>query len=265
MSNEKTLQGRWALVTGASSGLGVDFAHDLAGRGANLVLVARREDRLLAVRETVEARHGVQVIVIATDLADRSAPDMLYATLDERGIAIDILINNAGLGLYGAFLDIPWEREHMMLELDIVTLTHLTKLFLPGMVARNYGYVLQVASIGAYQPSPLYASYSAAKAYVLSFGEAINYELRQSPVRVTVVSPGVTRTEFLDVSGQKPTFYQRMMMMDSPTVVRIGVDAMLRGRPSVVPGWLNAVTVWSNRIMPRRMATAIGYRLMKSN
>lgn len=261
MSNE-TLRGRWALVTGASSGLGADFARELAGRGANLILVARRAENLRALQGEITARHAVQVDVVAMDLATPEAPQQLYDQLKAAGRQVDVLVNNAGLGLYGAFLDIDWERERNMLELDIVTLTHMTKLFVRDMVARNRGYILQIASIGAYQPSPLYASYSAAKAYVLNFGEALSYELRDTNVKVSVLSPGVTATEFLKVSGQQATFYQRMTMMRSADVVRIGVDAMLKGRPSVVPGLFNAVVAWSTRLMPRRLQAAVAHRLM---
>lgn len=257
-----SLHGRWALVTGASSGLGVDFARELAGRGCNLVLVARREEQLRRLADEIMARAGVAVEVIAMDLGLVDAPQRLYDQLTAANRAIDILVNNAGLGLYGEFLALEWQRERAMLELDIITLTHLTKLFVRDMVTRRFGFVLQIASIGAYQPTPLYASYSAAKSYVLHFGEALNHELRKTGVRCTVLSPGVTRTEFLDVSGQAPTFYQRMVMMRSADVARIGIDAMLRGKSSVVPGFFNALTAWSNRLIPRRLAAALAYRLM---
>jgi uncharacterized protein len=138
----------------------------------------------------------------------------------------------------------------------------MTKLFVRDMLARNHGYILQLASIGAYQPSPLYASYAAAKAYVLNFGEALNYELRKTNVKVTVLSPGITATEFLKVSGQQATLYQRTVMMRSPDVVRIGIDALLRGKPSIVPGRLNALMAWSNRLFPRRVQAAVAHRLM---
>jgi uncharacterized protein len=204
----------------------------------------------------------VQIEVIPMDLATPEAPQQLYDQLKTAGRRIDVLINNAGLGLYGRFVDIDWERERNMLELDIVTLTHMTKLFVRDMLARNHGYILQLASIGAYQPSPLYASYAAAKAYVLNFGEALNYELRKTNVKVTVLSPGITATEFLKVSGQQATLYQRTVMMRSPDVVRIGIDALLRGKPSIVPGRLNALMAWSNRLFPRRVQAAVAHRLM---
>ena len=259
-----SLSGQTALVTGASSGLGADFARHLAARGADVVLVARREDRLQRLRQELQEAWGVTAHVVPMDLAEPEAPPRLHAEMDARGLAIDVLVNNAGYGLYGYFLDIEWERETQMLQLDIVALTHLTRLFARDMVERGHGYVLQVASIGAYQPSPTYASYSAAKAYVLNYGEAINHELRGTGVSCTVLSPGITETEFLEVSGQSPSLYQRVLMMDSETVTRIGVEAMLRRRSSVVPGLLNKLTIQSNRLMPRRLSAAVGEVLMEA-
>lgn len=259
------LRGRRALVTGASSGLGVDFARLLAADGANLTLVARREDRLRELRDEIASRHGVAVDVVAMDLALPDAPQRLFDQVKSAGQSVDVLVNNAGLGLYGPFLEIPWERERGMLELDVLALVHLTKLLVREMVARDFGFVLNLSSIGAYQPTPLYASYSAAKSFVLSFSEALSYELRQTKVRVTALSPGITATEFLKVSGQKPTLYQRQMLMSSEKVARIGVEAMLAGRPSVVPGFLNAMSAFSMRFLPRRLAAAIAYQTMKSD
>jgi hypothetical protein len=258
-----TLRGRTALVTGASSGLGVDFARELAARGANLVLVARREDLLRQHTEAIAARYGVKTSLIAMDLATHDAPQALYDRLKTEGTSVDVLVNNAGYGLYGAFSELAWERERAMLELDIITLVHLSKLFVRDMVAHDYGYMLHVASIGAYQPSPLYASYGAAKAFVLNFGEALSYELRRTKVRSTVISPGVTATEFLKVSGQSATLYQRLLMMKSADVARIGIEAMLKGRPSVVPGFLNAVGAFIPRLMPRRAQAALAESTMR--
>jgi short-subunit dehydrogenase len=260
--SDTTLRGRHALVTGASSGLGADFARELASRGADLTLVARRRELLEAVRDEVGARHGVEVALVPLDLTEPGAPEALHASADGGGHPVDVLVNNAGYALYGPFAEIPWEREANMLQLDVVVPVHLTKLFLPGMLARDRGYVLNVASIGAYLPSPLYASYSAAKSFVLNFTEALSYELRGTGVRATALSPGITATQFLEVAGQRATRYQRMAMMQSPEVVRIGVDAMLKGRPSVVPGRLNAVSAWSNRLIPRRLSAAVANRLM---
>lgn len=257
------LRGKTALVTGGSSGLGVDFARELAARGCHLVLAARREELLRQHAEAIGGRYGVRVTTVAMDLAAHDAPQALYDRLAGEGITVDVLVNNAGYGLYGPFTQLDWERERTMLELDIITLVHLTKLFARDMVARNFGFMLHVASIGAYQPSPLYASYGAAKAFVLNFGEALSYELRRTNVRSTVIAPGITATEFLKVAGQQPTLYQRAMMMTGERVARIGVEAMLRGRPSVVPGRINALGAFLPRLLPRRAQAALAEATMR--
>jgi uncharacterized protein len=254
-----------ALVTGASGGLGADFARQLASRGANLILVARREDQLRKVAMEIEKQYGVSVQTISLDLASPGVSQALYDKLHDQGIHVDVLVNNAGFGVYGAFDEIPWEREKTMLDLDIVTLTHMTKLFLQDMLVKKSGYILQVASIGAFQPTPTYATYSAAKAYVLSMGEAIHYELRHSGVSVTVISPGVTATEFLKVAGQSPSLYQRLMMMESSDVARIGIESMLNRRASVVPGFLNSLWAFSTRFIPRRLLAALANLTMTRN
>lgn len=262
MNGNNHITGRWALVTGGSSGLGVDFARDLASRGCNLILVARREQRLMEVQSEITKDYGVEAEVIVKDLVPRDAPIELYAEVKNRGLEVDILVNNAGFGLFGDFMDIDWEREREMLYLDMITLTHLTKLFAKEMIRRNFGYILQVSSIGAYQPTPTYATYSAAKSYVLNFGEALNHELRHTNVSCTVVSPGITDTEFLEVSGQKPSLYQRLMMMESGTVARRGIDALIKRKSSVVPGWINKITVFSLRFLPRKATVILSNLLM---
>lgn len=256
------LQGKTALVTGASSGMGADFARELAGQGCNLILVARRVEALQALKQEIEGCHGVTVTVYPMDLAAPEAPDRLYAQVQAAGQQVDVLVNNAGLGLFGEFLQIPWERERMMLELDIVTVVHLTKLFLKDMVARDLGYVLNVGSTGSFQPTPTFASYAAAKSFILSFSEALHYELRHTRVRCIAVCPGVTRTEFFDVAGQALTPFQRATMMDSAAVARIGLAAMLQGRASVVAGWLNAFLAWGTRLTPRQFNAAFANRVM---
>lgn len=259
-----SLAGKTALVTGASSGLGVDFARELAQRGCSLILVARREELLKKLQAELQERHGVSAMVVTLDLGDPAAPQMLYDTLKARNVAVDILVNNAGFGVYGPELDIPWDKTRQMLMLDIVALTHLTKLFARDMVRRGLGYILQVASIGAYQPSPTYAAYSAAKSYVRSFSQALNFELRGTGVSSTAVCPGITATEFLQVSGQKPTAYQRLMMMTSAQVAGIGIRAMLKRRYNVVPGFLNWLVSVFTFITPDPLNAATASRLMKN-
>ena len=196
---KKDIRNKTALVTGASSGLGVDFARELAKEGANLILVARREERLKAVQAEIKQEFGVDVDVIPMDLTQPDAPQALYDRLKSGKKPVDVLVNNAGYGLFGMFTELPWEKQKQMLDLDVIALTHLTKLFVPDMVERKFGAVLQVASIAAYQPAPTYASYAGAKSYVLFFSEALDHELRGTGVNVTTVSPGVTATEFLKV------------------------------------------------------------------
>jgi short-subunit dehydrogenase len=256
------LAGKWALVTGASSGLGADFARNLAGRGMHIVLVARRIERLETLAQELRTQRNVETHVVALDLAEPEAPARLYQQVKDLGVHIEVLINNAGFGIYGQFIETPWQRLNEMLQVNIMAVCHLTRLFAPDMVARKSGYILQIASIGAYQPSPSYAAYSAAKSFILFWGEALNYELRPHGVKVTVLSPGVTRTDFLKVSGQQATPYQRLLMMRSPDVVRIGLDALLKGKTSIVPGALNRFFAWLNRLMPRRLAAALSARAM---
>lgn len=256
------IRGKWALVTGASSGLGADFARILANRGCNLILVARRESRLQELAREITQRYSVAVEVMPADLSRRAEVEGLYARTKALGRKVEILINNAGFGVHGSFLSNPWEREHEALELDVVSLAHLTRLYTPGMVASGAGWILQVSSIGAFQPTPTYASYAAAKAYVLHFGEALNHELSGTGVSCTVLCPGVTRTEFLQVSGQAPTFYQRMVMMDSETVVRKALDGMLARKRVIVPGWINWLGALSVRFLPRSWQTSLAHKLM---
>ncbi len=257
------ITGMTALVTGASSGLGIDFARQLAGRGCHLVLAARREDRLQQVQAEITAQYGVKVDCIPIDLAEPGASQRLYDRIAEQGRAIDILINNAGIGVFGEFLHTPWDRLGAMMELDLVALTHLTHLFAADMVKRGRGYILLLSSIGAFEPTPTYAVYSAAKEYVVSFGEALHYELRKTGVGCTVLCPGVTRTEFLATAGQRTTLFQRLTMMDSPAVARIGIEAMLKRRSSVVSGFFNAGFALFTRLLPRQVLARMAALAMR--
>jgi short-subunit dehydrogenase len=256
--------GSWAVVTGASSGLGVDFARELAARGANLILVARRTERLRVLAGEIKVNHGVEVDVEPIDLAVPDAAEALFHKVTERGRSVEILVNNAGFGLNGNFLDNTWQRERDMIQVDVIALVHLTKLFAAKMVKRGFGRILQVASTAAYQPVPTYAVYGACKAFVLSFSEALNNELRGSGVTCTVVSPGVTETEFQAVAGHAYTRYMRLTQMRSADVARTGIEAMLSGRSTVVAGFHNAALVASERFAPRRLVTALAGHFMRA-
>ena len=260
----KPLQGMTALVTGASSGLGVDFARELAAAGANLILVARRADLLDKVAKDISAAHAVKVDYKAVDLADATARETLAANLAAEGMQIDILINNAGFGLFGEFRELEWSRTDQMLQLDVVALTHLTRLFINPMVERARGYIMLIGSTGSFQPSPGYAAYAAAKAYVLSFGHALHFELRGTGVSCTTVCPGVTATEFLQVSGQDKTWYHRATMMDSATVARLGIKRMLARKPQIVTGLVNALNAFQTRFMPRPLMAWVAWWVMRN-
>ena len=256
---------KWALVTGASSGFGVDFAKELAQQGYNLVLVARRVEPMEHLARKLEQSHGVSVIVVGKDLSQPGASLELLQRLEKEPIAVDTLVSNAGFGLFGNFMDQPLERTMDMLKINVTALTELTYAFGQAMVRKGSGRILLVASIGGYQATPTYAAYSASKSYVLLFGEALHEELKPHGVTVTVLSPGITDTEFLKVSGQKATAYQRLVMMHSAPVVKIALRGLARGRASIVPGWLNAITAWSNRLMPRSVQRKVAMVLMRNN
>lgn len=256
-----SVAGKWALVTGASSGFGVEFATLLAESQANLVLVARRADVLEQLAQRLRSRCGVRVVVEGMDLSAGGAAAALKQRIDSQGIVVDVLVNNAGYGLYGGFVEQPLARILDMLQLNVVTLTELTRAFAADMVLRGSGHILLVASLLGFQAVPGYAAYAASKAYVLHFGEALSEELEPHGVNVTVLSPGASATAFGDVASQRDTGPLRRLMMQSRPVARIGIRAMLRRRASVVAGLWNNVIVFGNRFTPRRVQRLIMRRV----
>lgn len=242
----------WAVVTGASSGLGVALAEELAARGYDLVLTARSEPPMRALADRLAAAHGVRTHVEPLDLVQPGAARVLCDRLDAAGIEPDALVNNAGFGLYGPFLDHDPDRLRTMLQLDIVALTELTQIVGRRMAARGRGRIMLVGSMAAYQPVGLLAAYAAAKAYVLSLGEALDAELAPA-VTVTVLSPGLMDTGFNAMSGYQPPAAFERMKLTPAAVAAIGVDAMLAGR-SVIAGRLNKVMGFASRFAPRRLA-----------
>jgi short-subunit dehydrogenase len=267
MAAQKDLKEKTALITGASSGLGLEFARQLAQKGCRLILTARRKERLESSAQELRQDYGVAVAVYRTDLSQKDAAQKLYNQIQQDGLQVDILINNAGFGIFGLFAETSWTETERLLDVDIKVLTQLTRIVLPDMVERGNGHILLVSSIAGYQPTPTYAAYGAAKAYVLHFGEALRYELqkKKNDIHVTVLSPGVTETEFLQVAGQKKTLYQKLVIMQAREVVRSGLKALKRNKPSVIPGLINAFLTWSIRFAPRRWVPAVAYRFMKND
>jgi short-subunit dehydrogenase len=253
-----------ALVTGASGGLGADIARELASRRFDLVLVARRESLLRELAAELTMNYGVAVDVLPTDLTAPNAPALLYEIVEANDRQIDLLVNNAGFGIHGPFADGNLDRERDMIQLDVVVPMELARLFIPGMRARGFGRILNVGSLAALQPMPTFAAYGAAKAFIRSFSRAVHYELRGSGVTCTTLSAGVTATDFFSVAGQRMGWYHRAVMMTSADVARVGVEAMLAGRPEIIPGLLNKFTAWSGRLVPTNWSTAMAHRLMTS-
>jgi len=241
----------WVLITGASSGFGEEFARQYAEQGHSLVLVARRLDRLQALAETLRRQYRIEVVVEQVDLSDLEAVVQLHRRLRERGIAIDILINNAGHGLQGPFVDSSLDATQAMVQLDVASLTAVTHVFVRDMRARRRGQILLVASLLAYQGVQNFAVYAAAKAYVLRLGEALHRELKRDGVTVTTLCPGISETGFSATAQQKLTPALKLLMMQPAPVVRTGIRALRAGRISVVPGWANKALVILTWATPR--------------
>lgn len=247
-----------ALVTGASGGIGEDLARLIAAGGRNVVLVARSADKLQALATDLSSAHRIDATVLAVDLSEPDAADQVANALAARGITIDMLVNNAGFGTAGGFVREDADEQLRLLQVNIVALTMLTRLLLPGMNERGRGRVLNVASTAAFQPGPFMAIYFASKAYVLSFSEALSEETAGTGVMITCLCPGPTRTGFQDRAQiQKTRLFHLGSVMDSATVARAGYDGMLSGQRLVIPGMLNKIGVQSLRTTPRAIVLKI--------
>lgn len=247
----------WVLITGASSGFGEEFARQYAAQGHSLVLVARRLDRLQTLAEALRQQFHVKVVVEQVDLSDSAAVIPLHQRLCERGIEIDILINNAGHGLQGRFADTPLDAALSMVQLDVVSLTAVTHVFAQDMRTRKRGKILLVASLLAYQGVENFAVYSASKAYVLRLAEALHRELKHDGITVTALCPGMSDTGFAQAAQQRVTTPLKLLMMTPAPVVRAGIRALRAGRVSVVPGWANKVIVIFTWATPRWLHQAV--------
>ena len=250
-----------ALVTGASSGIGLELARIFAQEGYNLVLVARRADLLERLAGELRQRHGVWVKVLPKDLAQPSAPDEISHQLVRESIEVDILVNNAGFGIYGEFADGDLKSELNMIRVNVAALTHLTHLFLQGMRKRRHGKILNIASTAGFQPGPLMAVYYATKAYVVSFSQAIANELKGSGVTITALCPGLTESEFHKVAGMDETHLVKGVMMDSRIVAHIGYEALMKGKALAIAGFYNTALAFLVKFAPRDVVTAAVRRI----
>jgi short-subunit dehydrogenase len=254
--------GKRALITGASSGLGLEFADLLAAQKANLVLAARRQEPMEKLAADLRRKYGVDVLVEAIDLASPGATARLKSSLDARSMSIDILVNNAGYGLHGEFLETPIERTVDMIQLNVTALTELSYLFGRDMAARRSGHILLVASLLAFQPVPTYAAYAATKSYVLALGEALHDELSSQGVVVTSLCPGHTETGFDAAAGASVSPLLRLLTMKPRPVAKSGIRALSRGKASVIAGLMNNIVAFSNRLTPRSMQRASMRRVL---
>lgn len=247
-----------ALITGASAGIGLELAKRFAAGGYALALTARRGDELNRIADELKAKHGVPVHVFPLDLSEVGGPAKLHEQVTAAGLTIDVLVNNAGFGTLGPFLDTPLEQELAMVRLNVSALVELTGRFVPAMRSRGSGRVLNVASVAAFQPGPYMAIYYATKAFVLSFSEALWDELRKSGVTVTCLCPGPVRTEFADRAGMTETnLFTGPNVMGVEAVCDAAYRATLKGKRLVVPGFLNRVLIFLVRLAPRRMVLRI--------
>jgi len=253
------------LVTGSSSGIGADLARAFARSGRDLVLVARSRERLDQLARELVAAHGVRVRVVVSDLASPGAAAALHATLRADGIEVETLINNAGFGLRGAFVELDSRRQSDMMQVNVAALTELCRVFAEDMVRRGSGEILNVAGLAGVMPGPGMAVYCATKAYVLSFTEALANELRGTGVTVTCLSPGPTETRFGDAAGFSALRLFRLSApMSSTTVAEAGRAALERGTNLEVPGWRNRLLAASVRLVPTRTAAAIARHMLES-
>lgn len=234
----KQLANQWALVTGASSGLGAEFARQLASRGMHLVLVARRRELMEELATELLTQHGTHCLVMVSDLSEPDEPRRILSDLAAKGIAIELLVNNAGFGIVGEADATDVDRVLNMVRLNVSATVDLTHRLLPDMLARGHGAILNVSSLSAFQPVAYMGAYAASKAFVLHFSESLHCELKERGITVTAVCPGVTRTAFFDIAGA-PGWLQKHAALDVDYVVKKSLQALASRRQCYVPGWRN--------------------------
>ncbi len=252
-------KGKWALITGASAGIGWAIAEQLAAGGTNLVLTARRRDRLEEFAAQVGRKEGMRVEIVAADLARPTAPEEIFRFTSGKGIAVDLLVNNAGFGAYGPFHESDLTRQLDMVQVNCAAVVHLTRLYLAPMVERRSGDILIVASTAAFQGVPYIATYAATKAFDLLFAEALAEEVKRHGIRVCALCPGSTATEFQQVAGQPDRLLRKQETPEK--VARVGLEGLASGKSCVISGLSNLLSVEAQRVTPRRFVTRIAAKM----
>jgi uncharacterized protein len=259
----KAWQGKWALVTGASAGIGEAIAVELAEAGVNLILTARRRDRLEQLAERLHTQHSVETQVIVADLSQPEAPQQIFDATEGTGRQVDVLINNAGFGEYGEFLRTRLETQVSMVQVNCTAVVHLTRLFVPVMAARRQGAIMIVASTASFQPVPYLATYAATKAFDRFLAEALAKETERLGLRVSALCPGPTESEFNQIAGQRPG--ERRKKQSATDVARQGLEALVLGKPSLIPYLMGRLQVFGQRFVPRDIVTNAAARMFRPN
>jgi uncharacterized protein len=252
---QKEWKGKWGLITGASAGIGVAIARKLAAGGTHLVLTARRRDRLEDLAAELSAKHQIRTEVITADLAQPEAPERIYAEIKQKGIEIELLINNAGFGQYGELNTVETQRLLDMVQVNCVAVVHLTRLFVADMVARGRGDILILASTASFQAVPYISTYAATKAFDLLFAEGLAEEMKPHGIRVCALCPGSTESEFHAVAGQEK--FTMNQQETAEKVATTGLQALAAGKSYVISGFRNYLGAQSQRLVPRRLVTKI--------
>jgi short-subunit dehydrogenase len=255
--------GKWALVTGASAGIGVALARELAAGGTNLVLTARRKDRLEKLAQEMSSAHKIGVEIFAADLAQTDAPQQIFAYTQAKKISVDLLINNAGFGAYGAFAKVETQRLLDMVQVNCGAVVHLTRLYLPQMLKQLRGDVLILASTASFQAVPFISTYAATKAFDLLFAEGLAEEVKPYGVRVCALCPGSTESEFHEVAGQSGLAAARKNRETAEKVARVGLQALAAGKSYVISGTGNYLGAHSQRLVPRGVVTRIAGKMFR--
>jgi uncharacterized protein len=263
MAGEFSNGRKTALVTGASGGIGLELAKVFAREKYNLILVARSGDKLNQLAADFAKQYGTQTQVIAKDLTIPTAPDEVFKEVQTSAITVDVLVNNAGFATYGRFAELDLQHELQMMQLNMVTLSHLTRLFLPAMVTRQSGKILNVASTAAFQPGPLMAVYCATKAYVLSFTESIAEEVRDSGVTIAALCPGGTESGFQERAAMQDSKFVQGGLMKSDQVAEAGYQGLMAGKTIIIPGLTNKAVANLHRFLPRRLITRIAMNTLE--
>jgi len=245
----------YTLITGASDGIGYEFARGFSQNAHNLILVARQEDKLKQIAEKLREDHQIKILIIPLDLSQHDAADKAFQIIQRKSILVNYLINNAGFYVRGPFSGTSWEREQEIIQLQCLNHTKLVKLFLPEMLRQGKGGILNVCSTGSFTPGPYNAIYCAAKSFVLSFSEALAQEVTGSGVTVTALCPGGTKTSFQDLSKRKSSVFNPLM--DASIVAKTGYRALMKGKRVAVPGFANKMQVFVTRFLPRRILTKL--------